>query len=71
LPAAARRAVGLAAGSRVTIETRGAEIVVRPVRDFFALSGSLGRALPRGRERAAAARGARRLCAWRPAGPRA
>ena len=56
LPAAARRSIGLAAGDRVAIETRGGEIVVRRARDFFALAGYLGRALPREKERAAMAK---------------
>ena len=60
LPAAARRAIGVAAGDRVAIETRGEEIVVRRARDFFALQGYLGRALPRGEERAAMAKAAAR-----------
>jgi len=51
LPAAARRMMGLNAGDRVAIEARGEEIVVRRARDFFALQGYLGRALPRERER--------------------
>ena len=60
LPAAARRSIGLAAGDRVAIETRGEEIVVRRARDFFALQGYLGRALPREQERAAMAKAAAR-----------
>jgi AbrB family looped-hinge helix DNA binding protein len=56
LPAAARRSLGLGAGSRVAIETRGEEIVVRRARDFFALQGFLGRALPREEERGAMAK---------------
>lgn len=56
LPAAVRRAMGLVAGSRVAIETRGDEIVVRRARDFLALRGFLGRAA----ERAAMARAASR-----------
>ena len=53
LPAAARRSVGLKFHDRVAIETRGEEIIVRKARDFFALKGFLGRALPRDKERAA------------------
>ena len=60
LPADARRAIGLAAGSRVAIETRGDEIVVRRARDFFALRGFLGQALPREVERASMAKAAAR-----------
>ena len=56
LPAAARRSMGLSAGDRVAIETRGEEIVVRRARDFFALQGFLGRALPRAEERGAMAK---------------
>ena len=56
LPAAARRSLGLAAGCRVAIEARGEEIVVRRARDFFALQGFLGRALPREAERTAMAK---------------
>jgi AbrB family looped-hinge helix DNA binding protein len=61
LPAAARRAVGLNPGDRVAIEARDGEIVVRRARDFFALKGYLGRALPRDQERAAARQAATRL----------
>ena len=39
---------------------RGEEIVVRRARDFFALQGYLGRALPREEERAAMAKAAAR-----------
>jgi AbrB family looped-hinge helix DNA binding protein len=53
LPAAARRSLGLHAGDRVTVEERDKEIVVRRARDFFALKGYLGRALPREQEREA------------------
>jgi AbrB family looped-hinge helix DNA binding protein len=53
LPAAARRALGLKAGDRITVEERGGEIVLRPARDFFALKGYLGRARPRDEERSA------------------
>jgi AbrB family looped-hinge helix DNA binding protein len=53
LPAAARKAVGLKPHDRVAIEARGAEIIVRKARDFFALKGFLGRALPREKERTA------------------
>ena len=56
LPAAARRLMGLATGDRVAIETRDEEIVVRRARDFFALQGFLGRALPREEERIAMAK---------------
>ena len=56
LPAAARRSMGLVTGDRVAIETRGEEIVVRRARDFFALQGFLGRALPREEEKAAMAK---------------
>jgi AbrB family looped-hinge helix DNA binding protein len=60
LPAAARRAIGLTAGSRVAIETRGDEIVVRQARDFFALRAFLGRSLPREEERNGAMKAAAR-----------
>ena len=63
LPAAARRSLGLHGGDRVTIEERGGEIVVRRARDFFALKGCLGRALPREREQEAMRKAAARRCA--------
>ena len=56
LPATARRLLGFAAGDRLAIETREGEIVVRRARDFFALDGFLGRALPREVERKARSR---------------
>jgi AbrB family looped-hinge helix DNA binding protein len=58
LPAEARRTLGLRSGDRVAIEERGGEIVVRRARDFFALKGYLGRALPREKERSAMRRAA-------------
>jgi antitoxin PrlF len=60
LPAAARRALGLSAGDRVAIESRANEIVIRPTRPFLSLSGFLGPAVPRAKERAAMAKAARR-----------
>lgn len=60
LPAAARKAVGLKPHDRVAIETRGEEIVVRKARNFFALKGFLGRALPQEQERAAMMKAAMR-----------
>jgi AbrB family looped-hinge helix DNA binding protein len=53
LPAAARRALGLRAGDRITVEERDGESVLRPARDFFALKGYLGQARPRQEERSA------------------
>ena len=63
LPAAARRALGLRPGDRVIVEERKEEIVIRRARDFFALAGFLGRALPRERERDALRGAAGRRCA--------
>ena len=65
LPAAARKAIGLKPHDRVAIETRGGEIVVRKARDFFALKGFLGRALPRQKERAAMMKAAGRRAGGR------
>jgi AbrB family looped-hinge helix DNA binding protein len=62
LPAMARRTLRLHAGDRVAIETRGEEIVVRRARDFFALAGFLGRALPREKERDAMRRATAQAC---------
>jgi AbrB family looped-hinge helix DNA binding protein len=55
LPAESRRAVGIKPLDRVLIEVRDAEIVVKPVGDFFKLKGFLGRALPRREEKKHAA----------------
>jgi len=43
LPIASRRALGIKPHDRVTIEVRQAEIVVKPVPDFFELKGFLGK----------------------------
>lgn len=60
LPAEARRRLGLEAGVRLAIETRGDEIVVRRARDFLALEGFLGPAVARSEERGAMAAAAAR-----------
>ncbi len=44
LPARFRRELGLSVHSRVSIETEGNAIVIRPTADFFELEGFLGRA---------------------------
>ena len=53
LPASARKAIGLNLHDRVVIAVSGDKIIVRKARDFFALKGFLGRALPPEKERAA------------------
>ena len=45
IPAAVRRQFGLKPGGRVFITEGKGEIVLRPVPDFFALRGCLGKAL--------------------------
>ena len=55
VPVAAREALGLRAGSRVSIETQGDRIIIRPPPDFLTFKGMLGKAKPRVREQAALA----------------
>ena len=51
LPAASRRAIGIKPGDRVLVEVEDAQVVVKPIGDFFELKGFLGKALPRREER--------------------
>jgi AbrB family looped-hinge helix DNA binding protein len=65
LPVESRKVIGIKPGDRILIEVEGAQVVVRPVGDFFELEGFLGKALPRREERvkamlAAARRSARK-----------
>jgi AbrB family looped-hinge helix DNA binding protein len=53
LPVASRRALGIKPHDRVTIEVRQAEIVVKPVPDFFELDGFLGKGATAEEEREA------------------
>lgn len=51
LPVALRRKCGLKPRSRVLFEAVEGGIIIRPAPDFFALSGFLGKALPRDEEK--------------------
>ena len=51
LPISLRRRLNLRPHDRVTIEGDEESIVIRPVVDFFALEGFLGKALPPEEER--------------------
>lgn len=61
VPASARKELGLTAGSRVMIEMRDRQIIIRAPQDLFALRGFLGKAKsPEAERKAMAAEAAKR-----------
>lgn len=55
LPAGARRALGIRQHSRVSVEVRKDELVIKSAPDLLALKGFAGKALPPEREQEALA----------------